>query len=91
MGLTTSKCLVCGTTTIYPHACPEFFTKNMRQISVKQFKLACIADNELSDEQVEVLMKLVVLNSEEGVLEFCAILQKYRPNLEKKFVKEMAP
>lgn len=89
MSLPTYKCLLCSTTTIYPHACPVFFSKGVKQISVEQFKLACIADTELSDEQVEVLMKFVVLESEEEVLEFCAILQKYRPNLEKKFTKQI--
>lgn len=60
-----------------------------KTLTVEEFKLACIFDDILTDEQVEVLMKMVVLNSEEEVLEFCAILHKYRPALEKKLAVEL--
>lgn len=60
-----------------------------RVLSVEQFKLACISDDVLTDEQVEVLMRNVVLASEEDVREFVAILHKYRPNLEKRFFNRL--
>ncbi len=60
-----------------------------KTLTVEEFKLACISDDKLTDEQVEILMNMVVLNSEEDVLEFCAILHKYRPALEEKFATEI--
>ena len=60
-----------------------------KKLSVEQFKLACISDNVLTDEQVWVLMQDVVLNSEDDVREFAAILHKYRPILEKRFFPKL--
>lgn len=60
-----------------------------KTLTLEEFKLACISDEELTDEQVNVLMKMVVLESEEEVLEFFAILHKHRPALEKKFAAEL--
>src|SRR3989344_7093179 len=54
-------------------------------LTVEQFKLACISDDKFTDEQVWALMQNVVLGSEDDVLEFAAILNKYRPNLERRF------
>ena len=59
------------------------------KVTIEQFKLACISDIEINDTQVEILMKKVVLESEKDVIEFCAILQKYRPELEKKFFRKV--
>ena len=56
-----------------------------KELSVEQFKLACISDNVLTDSQVWVLMQNVVLTSEEDVQEFAMILHTYRPNLERRF------
>ena len=56
-----------------------------KELSVEQFKLACISDDVLTDSQVWVLMQNVVLTSEEDVREFAMILHKYRPNLERRF------
>lgn len=61
----------------------------INELSVEQFKLACISDDVLTDEQVWVLMQRVVLNSKEDVREFSAILHKYRPNLEKRFFSKL--
>lgn len=60
-----------------------------QKLSVEQFKLACVADEEFTDNQVYVLAKNVVLNSEDDVLEFAAVLDKYRPNLKRRFFPEM--
>jgi len=54
-------------------------------LTVEQFKLACISDEKLTDNQVWVLMQNVQLGSEEDVREFAAVLHKYRPNLERRF------
>ncbi len=58
-------------------------------VAIEEFKLACMAEEEFTDEQVNILMKTVVLGSEEEVVEFCAILRKYRPALEKKLLAEL--
>ena len=65
----------------------ETFTKG--KLTVEQFKLACISDTEINDAKVEILMHKVVLESESDVVEFCAILRKYRPCLEKKFFRQV--
>ncbi|MDP3792580.1 MAG: hypothetical protein Q8Q89_02515 [bacterium] len=57
----------------------------VKELSVEQFKLACVSDDTFTDDQVWVLMQSVVLTSEEDVREFAAILHKYRPNLERRF------
>lgn len=54
--------------------------------SIEEFKLACISDDVLTDEQVWVLMQKVVLGSEGDVREFAEILHRYRPNLERRFL-----
>ena len=56
-----------------------------KELSVEQFKLACISDDVLTDSQVWILMQNVVLTSEEDVREFAMILHKYRPSLERRF------
>lgn len=61
----------------------------VQKLSVEQFKLACVADEEFTDDQVYVLAKNVVLNSEDEILEFAAILDKYRPNLKRRFFSEI--
>lgn len=58
---------------------------DLKKLSVEQFKLACVSDDVLTDEQVMVLTRTVVLESEDDVLEFEAVLQKYRPNLVRRF------
>lgn len=58
---------------------------DLEKLSVEQFKLACVSDDVLTDEQVVVLTQTVALESESDVLEFEAVLQKYRPNLVRRF------
>ncbi|MBI4119819.1 MAG: hypothetical protein HY456_03175 [Parcubacteria group bacterium] len=83
MGLNT-KCPVHG------NEHPDFLCPlNKSTFTLEQFKLACISDEEFTDEQVKVLSDKVVLQSEEEVVEFLAILNKYRPELLKKFTKEI--
>lgn len=53
--------------------------------TVEQFKLACILTEEFTDAEVAFLMKDVVFESADEIIEFCAILRTYRPKLEKKF------
>lgn len=53
-------------------------------LTVEQFKLACVMDDKFTDDQVWVLMQSVVLGSEEDVREFATILHKYRPALERR-------
>lgn len=53
-------------------------------LTVEHFKLACISE-EFSDADVNALMRNVVIESEDDVREFCAILKKYRPEVEKQF------
>lgn len=57
----------------------------VQRLTVEQFKLACVSDDVLTDEQVMVLAKKVVLSSEDDVREFATVVQKYRPNLERRF------
>lgn len=57
----------------------------LNKLSVEQFKLACISDDVLTDEQVQILAEHVVIDSEDEVREFVAVIQKYRPNLVKQF------
>jgi len=61
----------------------------MAKWTIEQFKSACLAEDELTDDKVEAIMNDVVFNSEEDVKEFCAILHKYRPALEKKLAKKL--
>ena len=56
-----------------------------KELTVEQFKLACISNNEFTDEQIWTLIQNVVLSSEEDVREFVAVLHKYRPDLEERF------
>ena len=58
----------------------------VKELSVENFKLACISDDVLTDDQVWMLMQSVVLTSEEDVRELAGILHKYRPNLERRFL-----
>ena len=60
----------------------------VQELSVEQFKLACVSDDVLTDDQVMVLARRVVMNSEDDVREFTAVVHKYRPNLEMKFFPE---
>lgn len=59
--------------------------RNKQSLSVERFKLACISDNVLTDEQVLVLAQKVVISSEDEVREFAAVLQRYRPSLVRRF------
>jgi hypothetical protein len=61
-----------------------------KELTVEQFKLACVADEEFTDEQVWALMQNVVLSSEEDVKEFALCLHEYRPNLEKRFSPKLS-
>ena len=58
---------------------------DIQKLSVEQFKLACVSDDVLTDDQVMVLARRVVLNSEDDVREFAVVVNKYRPNLERRF------
>ncbi len=52
--------------------------------TLQEFKLVCIACEEFTDAETEILMQNVALESEEDVVEFFAMLKHYRPELEKK-------
>lgn len=58
---------------------------DLKQRSVEQFKLACVSYDVLTDEQVMVLAQRVVIRTEDEVREFVAVLEKYRPNLVRRF------
>lgn len=51
-------------------------------ISLQQFKLICILQDEFTDEEVSQLMLEVIIESEEDLKEFCGVLHKYRPEIE---------
>lgn len=59
--------------------------RSFGSLTLDQFKLALILNKEFTDYQIKSLMKRTILVSEEEVLELCAILSKYRPDLYKEY------
>ena len=85
-------CYLCDEELPCPEHSSNIKSKKVEQrkaLTLEEFKLACISDEELADEQVSPLMRMVVLGSEEEVLKLCTILHKYRPEVEKKFAEEL--
>ena len=57
--------------------------------TLQEFKIVCVSCEEFTDDEAEVLMKNVQFESEDDVVEFFAMLKKYRPELEKKIAAEI--
>ena len=65
--------------------------ESRRTYTLEDLKLVCIQTDEFTDDEVwEFFVKNVILSSEEDIKEFCAILHKYRPAVEERYVAEMA-
>jgi len=60
--------------------------ENKNTLTVENFKLLCLSDSEMTDEEIRVYFGMVPIKSEEEILEICNILHKYRPKVEKKLV-----
>ncbi|MFH1036473.1 MAG: hypothetical protein V1756_00180 [Patescibacteria group bacterium] len=79
-------CYLCDETLPCPQHSEGF--KRREPVTLEGFKVCCISE-EFSDEQLDTLMGMLILEFEEDVVEFCAILHKYRPALEKKFAENL--
>ena len=62
---------------------------NRKPITLENFRLFCISDEEMTDEEIRSCLGMVFPKSEEEISEVCNILHKYRPVLERKLIKQL--
>jgi len=62
---------------------------NRKTITLEKFNLFCISGGEMTDEEIRTCIGMVSPKSEEVVLEVYDIIHKYRPDLEKKLIREL--
>jgi len=82
----TYRCLICGTTTPFPHNCPAF--QENKNVTVEIFRLSAVSLNEFTDSQVKNLFLSLEVNSVEDIHQAISILKKHRPELLKE-IEEM--
>lgn len=57
--------------------------------SLDLFKIACISEDEFSDEELKTFMMNVIIANEIDIEEFLGILKEYRPNIHKGLISQV--